>query len=83
MVKASIPKPSSETPPESFGRLLTPQQTADRLGLKVRSLEGIRRRGDGPKFIKIAGGRSGRIFYPEREVEAWIASRLRQSTTEV
>jgi len=75
MVKASIP-------PESLGRLLTPQQTADRLHLAVRSLEGLRRRGTGPEFIKISGGRSGRIYYPEGCVETWIASRLRQSTTE-
>ena len=65
---------------KAVGELLTPQQTADRLGLAVRSLEGMRREGRGPKFVKLTSGRSGRISYPASCVEAWLAGRIRQST---
>jgi predicted DNA-binding transcriptional regulator AlpA len=69
-------------PAEPPGELLTPEQAAKLLHLSPRTLEGFRRRGDGPKFSKLGDGRSARILYPRAEIDAWIASRLRASTTE-
>lgn len=70
------------TPAEPPAELLTPKQAATLLHLSPRTLEGFRRRGDGPKFSKLGDGRSARILYPRAEIDAWIASRLRASTTE-
>lgn len=54
-----------------------------RLGSKntqpsTRTIEGWRRTGDGPAFVKI--GR--RVFYKESAVEAWLTQRTRTHTNE-
>lgn len=52
-------------------RLLTTQEVADRLRLKVGTIENWRYLGKGPKWIRIGGGT---IRYPEHDVEEWIQS---------
>ncbi len=60
--------------------LLTPQQTADKVGLATQTLAKLRVSGGGPPFVKL--GR--RVLYPETELSAWIEARPRfQNTTEV
>lgn len=70
---------ASTTPPPSD--LLTPQQAAKYLHLSPRTLETMRTRGGGPPFAKYGDGRSARVVYRRCDLDAWIASRVRQSTT--
>lgn len=75
----SQPRPAPVSEPSE---LLTPQQAAKVLHLSPRTLEGMRYRGDGPGYAKLGDGRSARILYRRVDLDAWVASRLRQSTTE-
>lgn len=75
-------QPRPADPPEPPGELLTPEQAAKFLHLSPRTLEGFRRGTEGPKFAKLGPGRSARIRYRRCDLEAWVASRLRQSTEE-
>jgi predicted site-specific integrase-resolvase len=54
-------------------RLLETVHAADELGLSPRTLEGWRRRGEGPPYLKI--GR--RVKYHPEDIEAYKAARLR------
>ena len=54
-------------------RLLETVHAADELGLSPRTLEGWRRRGEGPQYLKI--GR--RVKYRPEDIEAYKVTRLR------
>lgn len=54
-------------------RLLETVHAADELELSPRTLEGWRRRGEGPPYLKI--GR--RVKYRPEDIEAYKAARLR------
>ena len=54
-------------------RLLETVHAADELGLSPRTLEGWRRRGEGPTDLKF--GR--RVKYRPEDIEAYKAARLR------
>ena len=58
--------------------LLTQDEVAELCKLSVRTLERLRTTSGGPKYLKI---RSSVRFRPA-DVEAWLASRLRGSTSE-
>jgi excisionase family DNA binding protein len=57
---------------------LTTQEAADLLGLKRTTLEAWRVRGCGPRFVKL--GRA--VRYRAADLDAWIESRTRTSTSE-
>lgn len=61
-------------------RLLTSQEVGALLGLSPRTLEGWRRRGHGPRFVRLSGRRLG---YRQADVERWIDSQVRASTSAV
>ncbi|MGM0574643.1 MAG: helix-turn-helix transcriptional regulator [Myxococcota bacterium] len=52
---------------------------ADYVGLTVSTLAKMRMRGDGPRYSK-AGPRI--IVYAREDLDAWLAERARQSTSE-
>jgi predicted DNA-binding transcriptional regulator AlpA len=58
--------------------LLTQREAALALRLSERTLERSRVTGLGPRFVK--AGR--RILYRLEDIEAWITSRVRSSTSE-
>lgn len=58
--------------------LLTPEEAAKRLTLRPKTLARWRWAGRGPRFIKI--GRS--VRYAESEIQAFIASGMRKSTSD-
>jgi hypothetical protein len=68
---------TSEPPSE----VLTPKDAAKYLHLSHRTLETMRTRGNGPDFAKYGEGRSARVVYRRCDLDAWIASRVRKSTT--
>lgn len=52
-------------------RNLKPAEVAARLGCAICTLERWRCQGKGPRYIKTTPGQSGRILYPEHELEKW------------
>jgi predicted DNA-binding transcriptional regulator AlpA len=59
--------------------LLTQREAAMALRLSERTLEGMRVQGKGPRFVRC--NRS--IRYRQSDLDAWIASRVVHSTSEV
>jgi predicted DNA-binding transcriptional regulator AlpA len=59
--------------------LLNEREAALLLGLSPRTLERYRVTGFGPSFVK--AGR--RCLYRPQDVDAWIASRVRTSTSDL
>ena len=51
------------------GPFLTPRQLAEILKVSVKTLERMRKRGDGPPFVKFGGGQ---IRYPVVGLDAWL-----------
>jgi hypothetical protein len=58
--------------------LLTQRDAATTLRLSERTLERLRVSGAGPRFVK--AGKA--VRYREADLEVWITSRLRGSTSE-
>jgi len=61
-------------------QLFTNAQTAEMLALSPRTLEKMRVTGDGPPFIRL--GRHRAVRYREADLQAWIAGRVRRSTSD-
>lgn len=51
---------------------------AGRIGLSRKTLENWRSLGGGPPYYKLGG----RVVYDDAEVDAWLASRRRVSTSD-
>ncbi len=60
-------------------KYLTPDEVAERLGLKKTTLQGMRVRGGGPAYIK-TGYRT--VRYRPEDVEAWEAQRRFSKTAQ-
>lgn len=58
--------------------LLKTSEAAERLRLSPRTLEKLRVNGGGPKFCKFGSA----VLYLEEELAAWVAARLRSSTSD-
>jgi predicted DNA-binding transcriptional regulator AlpA len=58
---------------------LTPKQAASFLGITPRLLQQMRRRGDGPKYLK-PGHRT--VRYPQPNLRQWVATRAVTNTSE-
>ncbi|KEQ53068.1 putative transcriptional regulator [Sphingobium chlorophenolicum] len=53
------------------------------IGVAPGTLENWRTQGTGPKFIKTATGRRGKVLYDLSDIEAWKAANRYSSTSEV
>ncbi len=61
--------------PPDYERLLTDQDVQRRYAIPLRFLQLSRRRGDGPKFVRI-----GRLVrYRHQDIADWIASQTREA----
>ena len=58
---------------------LTPNAVAQRLGVKTHTLAKWRVSGDGPLFVRVS---PRMIRYVESDVDEWMASRVRLSTSD-
>jgi predicted DNA-binding transcriptional regulator AlpA len=65
--------------PEYLDQLLGESDAARLVGFSVRSLQGWRVKGGGPRFVKI-GGRS--VRYRRRDLLAWAEANLCANTSE-
>jgi predicted DNA-binding transcriptional regulator AlpA len=68
------------SPQHSAGKKLTTNEAAAYLGIAASTLSKMRLTGGGPIFLKL-GFR--RVVYDVADLEAWAASRRRQSTSHV
>lgn len=55
-------------------RLRSTRQIAEWLGFDQDTLEAMRRRGEGPPFIRLGDGKRPAIRYNLDDVEAWLRS---------
>jgi predicted DNA-binding transcriptional regulator AlpA len=60
--------------------LMNEHQAAALLGVAVKTLRNWRCRGDGPKFVKLGGGRM--VRYRESDLSAFIERDVRASTSD-
>jgi len=63
--------------------LLDTKSAAPRVGVSAGTLENWRTKGIGPKFIKTANGRSGKVLYDPADIEDWKSANRFQSTSQV
>lgn len=73
---------NSQATSKSFGTvngLLTTMEAAALLGFTPRLLELRRSKGGGPKYVRIS---ARGIRYRIEDLESWIASQIRSSTSE-
>lgn len=61
-----------------ISELATPAEVAEALHTTTASLAQMRYRGDGPKFVRVAGRR--RVLYRWVDVEQWITDSLHNRT---
>lgn len=75
----TMPKTQSEEPTVNPDPLLTETEAAKYLGYRPRTLAGWRYRGGGPVFVSTS---KTSVRYRLSDLEAWIASRRRRSTSD-
>lgn len=63
-------------------RYMPTRAAAEYVGLSHRTLEAYRVTGEGPPFIKHGGHGSGLVLYAPADLDAWIDSRRRRSTSD-
>ena len=66
----------------SFDPLLPPRVVAEWTGESVSTLARHRVNGDGPPFVKIGTKRQSVVRYRRSDVERWIESQIRRSTSD-
>jgi predicted DNA-binding transcriptional regulator AlpA len=85
--KAGVPTDKARattTPPKTprkrvTGSLLDVTAAAEHCGLSASTLNKLRCRGAGPKFLKLTGAA---VRYDPKDLDLWIESRRRSSTSE-
>lgn len=58
---------------------LTPREAADKIGCQPATLNGWRRDGSGPPFIRMMGGDRGPVLYDAEGVDLLIKIRIEES----
>ena len=70
--------PVTRAKPPLLADFFTVPEASEATGITQASLNRWRVSGEGPRFAKIAN----RIYYRRGDLEAWISSKLRSSTSE-
>jgi predicted DNA-binding transcriptional regulator AlpA len=69
-------------PVRSDDRLVRPADAAPILHISVTHLAKLRMNGGGPPFVKLGTGKQGSVRYRLSDLERWIESRTRRSTSD-
>lgn len=72
---------AAKSQPPSAGEWLNPKQAAALMSVAVNTLARLRMHGDGPPYIKRGKGKQAAIRYGRSDLEAWMASHARRSTS--
>ena len=70
---------SIEADPDYWFSLINEEPAAEFVGLKVRTMQGYRYRGGGPKFIRIS---ARCVKYRRIDLRRWAEAHLRSSTSD-
>jgi len=62
--------------------LITSNQAATILGIKLQTLRAWRMKGRGPRYVRLGDNRMGRVAYRSEDVSAWIDAHVAGSTSE-
>jgi hypothetical protein len=62
---------------------LTEDEAADYIGFGRSTLGKLRLSGGGPRYLKLSDSPRGRVVYRPCDLDAWLESRIRRSTSEV
>ena len=65
--------------PGYWHSLINEDETAEFLGLNARTLQAMRQKGGGPRFVKIS---ARCIRYRRTDLKAWAEARMRTSTSD-
>lgn len=65
------------SPSKDGRRYLSEKQTAEYLGLSIKTLQRYRIRGIGPKYIKCVG----RVLYDRQDIDSWMEQQKVTSTS--
>ena len=60
--------------------LFPPEAAGEYIGLKRSTLAKLRSVGGGPRFLRVGGGRGGRVFYLKEDLDTYLVSRRMAST---
>lgn len=66
---------TSVDPHTPLEHMLTPEEVADKLGIKTKTLAMWRCYGGGPRFVKFGRSQQARVKYYAADVEAWKAEK--------
>jgi predicted DNA-binding transcriptional regulator AlpA len=77
--RAALAAPDGRGASAAADLILNETRAAEVTGLSKRTLQRFRQEGGGPKYCRLAPGRVG---YPSRALQDWIASRTFSSTSE-
>lgn len=66
--------------PDYLNELLKETDAAEFLKMSVRTLQGMRLRGGGPKFVSIS---HRAVRYRRKDMLEWIESKIRKSTSDM
>lgn len=72
----------SATNTRSVPDLLTTGEAAEHLRVSIPTLERMRLAGNGPAFIKMGAGLRGRVVYRREDLDTYVLSRRRLSTSD-
>lgn len=72
----------SLTPLPATSGLLTTREAAAWLRISMPTLERMRLTGSGPRFIKLGPGKRARVVYRLADLEAYLTSQYRFSTSD-
>lgn len=78
----SYSRPQPASPDDSSHDLITTVEAAQFLRLSVATMERMRVTGDGPVFIKLGPGKRARVVYRRADLETWLHSQRRDSTSQ-
>lgn len=62
-------------------KLLSSKEYAARLGIRPQTARRQRMVGRGPRYLRLGGGPTGRVFYKEEDVLRWLADQPTFSST--
>ncbi len=52
------------------------EKLSELIHIPKRTLEGFRRKGIGPEFVKVSDSQNAKVFYRKHDVVGWLQSRI-------
>jgi predicted site-specific integrase-resolvase len=69
-------------PLDGYPPMMSPAQVAEFTGISIERLNGWRKAGRGPVYVKMGGGPNGAVRYPREDLRIYITTRRVGATPE-